>query len=169
MTPVYIALGSNLQDPIVQLRSAVIAVGKLPHSRLERTSGVYRSTAIGPGTQPDYLNAVLLLSTDLLPLQVLDALQKIEQAQGRMRNVRWGARTLDLDILLFGDQQIDSSRLTVPHSAMAHRNFVLYPLAEISSPDLVLPDGTVLDTLVTACPRGELEQTQLQLPHNQRP
>jgi len=169
MIPAYIALGSNLQDPIHQLRCAVIAIGTLPHSYIEHTSSVYRSTAVGPGTQPDYLNAVVLLNTDLLALQLLDALQQIEQAQGRERNVRWGARTLDLDILLFGDQQIDNSRLTVPHSAMAQRNFVLYPLAEISSANLVLPDGTVLDTLVTACPRGELEQTNLQLQPNQCP
>ena len=78
---------------------------------------------------------------------------------GRVRGERWEARTLDLDILLYGDSQIDSARLTVPHPAMRQRNFVLYPLAEIAEQNLVLPDGTVLDTLVAQCPRDNLVKT----------
>lgn len=166
MTAAYIALGSNLQDPLTQLRTAVAALNKLPDSRIKRTSSIYRSAPLGPAAQPDYLNAVLLLATALPPLQLLDALQQIEQAQGRVRAARWGPRTLDLDILLYGDQKIDSPRLSVPHPAMGQRNFVLYPLREISDANLVLPDGTVLDTLVAACPGNNLEKTSLRFNNN---
>jgi len=163
MTPAYIALGSNLQDPLSQLRRAVIALRALPDAQFQRVSSLYRSAAIGPGTQPDYLNAVALLTTTLPPLALLDALQQIEQVQGRTRSERWGPRTLDLDILLYGDQRIDSARLTVPHPALRQRNFVLYPLTEICKSKLVLPDGTDLDTLVRTCPRDDLVKTSLQL------
>jgi len=166
MTAAYIALGSNLQDPATQLRSAVTAINQLPDSRVERTSSIYRSAPLGTTAQPDYLNAVLLLATALPPLRLLEALQQIEQAQGRVRGERWGPRTLDLDILLYGDQKIDSPRLSVPHPAMKQRNFVLYPLFEISDANLVLPDGTVLDTLVAACPGSNLEKTGLQFNNN---
>ena len=166
MTAAYIALGSNLAEPLTQLRTAVAALNKLPDSRVKRSSSIYRSAPLGPAAQPDYLNAVLLLSTVLPPLGLLDALQKIEQEQGRVRGLRWGPRTLDLDILLYGDQEIDSPRLSVPHPAMRQRNFVLYPLLEISDANLVLPDGTVLDTLVAACPRNKLEKTGLQFDNN---
>lgn len=162
MTAAYVALGSNLQDPAAQLRCAFAALNKLPDSRVERTSSIYRSAPAGPVVQPDYLNAVLLLATALAPLRLLDALQHIEQEQGRVHGVRWGPRTLDLDILLYGDQNIDSPRLTVPHPEMQQRNFVLYPLLEISGANLVLPDGTDLDTLVAACPGNTLERTGLQ-------
>lgn len=165
MTAAYIGLGSNLQDPLAQLRNAVTAINNLPDSRVEHCSSIYRSAPLGAVVQPDYLNAVLLLATVLAPLRLLDALQQIEQMQGRVRGVHWGPRTLDLDILLYGDQKIDSPRLTVPHPAMEGRNFVLYPLLEISDANLVLPDGTVLDTLVAACPGSNLEQTNLQF-HN---
>jgi 2-amino-4-hydroxy-6-hydroxymethyldihydropteridine diphosphokinase len=166
MTAAYIALGSNLQDPLKQLRNAVAAINRVPDSRVERSSSIYRSAPLGPGAQPDYLNAVLLLATALPPLRLLDALQQIEQAQGRVRGVRWGARTLDLDILLYGDQKIDDPRLTIPHPAMEQRNFVLYPLFEISDANLVLPGGAVLDTLVAACPGNNLEKTSLQFNNN---
>ena len=163
MTPAYIALGSNLQDPLSQLQRAVIALRALPDAQFQRISSIYRSAAVGPGTQPDYLNAVALLTTTLPPIALLEALQQIEQAQGRTRSERWGPRTLDLDILLYGDQRIDSARLTVPHPALGQRNFVLYPLAEICQSNLVLPDGTDLDTLVRTCPRNDLVKTSLQL------
>jgi len=165
MTPAYIALGSNLQQPEQQLRGAIAALEALPGSRIEKVSAIYRSPAVGPGEQPDYLNAVLRLDTSLAPLELLDALQQIERDQGRVRDVRWGPRTLDLDILLYGGQQIATARLTVPHPAMYRRNFVLYPLAEICGDNLLLPDGKVLGTLVTACPRGSLVKTGLQLHH----
>lgn len=155
----FIALGSNQQQPALQLQRAVDAIGQLPESQLVQASHLYRSAAVGPGEQPDYLNAVICLNTHLPALALLDALQEIENSQGRVRTVRWGPRTLDLDILLYGDQQIAQARLEVPHPRMAQRNFVLYPLQEIASPNLVLPDGTELGTLVAHCPRGSLEDT----------
>ena len=166
MIPVYIALGSNLQEPEKQLRRAVHALGTLPDSRIEAISSVYRSRAVGPGEQPDYLNAVLRLSTPLSPLDLLDALKQIEADQGRVREERWGARTLDLDILLYGQERIETEQLTVPHPALRERDFVLYPLAEIGGDNLLLPEGTVLGTLVTASARGSLVQTDVRLDNN---
>jgi 2-amino-4-hydroxy-6-hydroxymethyldihydropteridine diphosphokinase len=163
MTPAYVGLGSNLQQPLLQLHKAVIAIAQLPSSQLVRVSSVYRSAAVGPGEQPDYLNAVLQLDTSLQPAELLAALQAIEQAQGRVRTMRWGPRTLDLDILLYGDRQIATSSLTIPHPELRRRNFVLYPLAEIAGPHLVLPDGTELVTLIARCPRGDLVRTRLRL------
>ena len=163
MTPAYVGLGSNLQQPLLQLQRALIAIAQLPSSQLLRVSSVYRSAAVGPGEQPDYLNAALQLDTRLQPAELLAALQAIEQAQGRVRAIRWGARTLDLDILLYGDRQIATSSLTIPHPELQRRNFVLYPLAEIAGPHLVLPDGTELVTLIARCPRGDLVRTRLRL------
>lgn len=169
MTPAYIALGSNLCHPQSQLSKAVAALEYLPDTQLERISSVYRSAAVGPGTQPDYLNAVLLLTTKLSPIALLDAMQKIELNQGRVRDIRWGPRTLDLDLLLYGDIKITSSKLTIPHPRMQQRNFVLYPLHEISDTDLILPDGSDLDTLLRQCPEEGLVRTQCQLRTNQHP
>ena len=163
MITAYIALGSNLQNPEHQLRSALAALTALPDSRLQQVSSVYRSAAVGPGPQPDYLNAVARLLTALPPETLLDALQQQEQAQGRTRNVRWEARTLDLDILLYGNAVIETERLTIPHRALCQRNFVLYPLLQVCPANFVLPDGTDLDTLVGTCPRNDLVKTSLQL------
>ena len=152
----YIGLGSNLGDPLAQLRSAVKALAQLPGSRLTAVSRFYRSSPMGPSDQPDYLNAVAMLDTRLGAEQLLDALQAIEQAQGRVRGPeRWGPRTLDLDLLLYGAECIDSERLQVPHPGIAERGFVLYPLADIA-PELVLPDGRSLRELLAACPREGL-------------
>jgi 2-amino-4-hydroxy-6-hydroxymethyldihydropteridine diphosphokinase len=163
MSTAYIALGSNQGNPARQLRAAVRAMEQLPESRLGAISRVYRSAAVGPGTQADYLNAVVRLKTPLSPEALLQALQAIELTQGRVRGERWGPRTLDLDILLFDDMEIDTPRLTVPHPAMAQRNFVLYPLREVARINLVLPDGKDLDTLVSCCPKAELMDTGLDL------
>jgi 2-amino-4-hydroxy-6-hydroxymethyldihydropteridine diphosphokinase len=163
MTPVYIALGSNLGNPEVQLRRAVTALETLPDTQLDQMSGVYRSVAVGPKMQPDYLNAVIQLATKLSPTNLLDALQKIEQDQDRIRDERWGPRTLDLDILLYGDLQVASERLTIPHPLMQERDFVLYPLREISNTNLVLPDGTDIGTLLRQCPDNGLVRTNYQL------
>jgi 2-amino-4-hydroxy-6-hydroxymethyldihydropteridine diphosphokinase len=167
MTPAYIALGSNLCRPQSQLNKAVAALKLLPDTALARVSSVYRSAAVGPGPQPDYLNAVVLLATTLSPLALLHAMQQIEQEQGRVRDVRWGPRTLDLDLLLYGDLKITSLKLTVPHPRMQQRNFVLHPLREISDTNLVLPDGSDLDTLLQQCPGDGLVKTRYQLRINQ--
>ena len=163
MTPAYIALGSNLSHPHQQLITAVAALQNRTNTQLVRVSSIYRSAAVGPGTQPDYLNAVLLLMTTLLPEELLDVMQGIELVQGRVRDVHWGPRTLDLDLLLYGNQQLATATLTVPHPRMLQRHFVLYPLREISGPNLLLPDGSDLDTWLQQCPDTGLEKTHYRL------
>ena len=163
MSCAFIALGSNLGEPLSQLQQAAAAISRLPGCDIVKTSSTYLSAAVGPGQQPDYLNAVMQLETQLAPLELLTALQIIENKQGRERQLRWGARTLDLDILLYDQQSVDHARLCIPHPRMAERNFVLYPLLEISHSNLMLPGGTELGTLVAACPRGELRRTEFSL------
>lgn len=142
----WIALGSNLEHPQQQVESAVSSIEQLPTTNVIAQSSWYRSRAIGPGEQPDYINGVLEVHTRLTAIDLLDALQAIENAHGRVRTQRWGARTLDLDILLYGEKTMTSDRLQVPHPRLAERNFVLYPLAEIA-PQLVLPDGSQVAAL----------------------
>jgi 2-amino-4-hydroxy-6-hydroxymethyldihydropteridine diphosphokinase len=163
MTSAYIALGSNLDNPAGQLRDGLDELSKLPHCQLDGVSSAYSSAAVGPGEQPDYLNAVAKLTTQLSPTQLLQATQAIENKQGRTREQRWGARTLDLDIVLYGEREIQTSDLQIPHPRMFERNFVLYPLAEIAGAHLVLPCGGVLESLLAKCPQGDLQQTQLSL------
>lgn len=150
----WIGLGSNLDDPLAQLRRAVAALAALPSSQIAAVSPAYRNPALRlPGDdtpQPDYCNAVVGIDTTLAPLTLLDALQAIELQQGRTRDTRWGARTLDLDILLYGDETLATTRLTLPHPGMHARLFVLQPLADVA-PALVLPDGTALQTLLARC------------------
>jgi 2-amino-4-hydroxy-6-hydroxymethyldihydropteridine diphosphokinase len=134
----FVALGSNLEDPRRQLREAFSALDAISGSRLVARSPVYRSKPIGPADQPDYLNAVVELETRLEAEELLDQLQRIEQQQGRQRSRRWGPRTLDLDLLAFGDQRVDTTRLRVPHPEIPNRAFVLVPLADLAN-DLELP------------------------------
>ncbi|MBK4714012.1 MULTISPECIES: 2-amino-4-hydroxy-6-hydroxymethyldihydropteridine diphosphokinase [Tenebrionibacter/Tenebrionicola group] len=144
MTLCYIAIGSNLAAPLAQATAAIQALGNIPESRLLAVSSFYRTPPLGPPDQPDYLNAVAALDTALNAHQLLEHTQHIEQRQGRERkNERWGPRTLDLDILLFGNETHRTSRLTVPHYDMKNRMFMLYPLAEIA-PQLTFPDGDTL-------------------------
>lgn len=157
MENVYIGMGSNLAEPTEQLRNATSALAQLPGSRLVGVSAFYQSDSLLPG-QPRYTNAVALLETHMEPLALLDALQAIELDQGRERHERWGPRTLDLDILLFGDRLIDEPRLKVPHYHMQARPFVLYPLAELAPASLVLADGRTLEQLLTDCPFVGLER-----------
>ncbi|MEQ7920444.1 2-amino-4-hydroxy-6-hydroxymethyldihydropteridine diphosphokinase [Xanthomonas sp. WHRI 1810A] len=156
MERVYIGLGSNLADPAEQLRAAITALAQLPSTELSVVSSFYVSDSLLPG-QPRYTNAVAALDTSLEPLALLDALQAIEIDQGRERHERWGPRTLDLDILVFGDRLIDEPRLKVPHYHMQARAFVLYPLAELA-PGLVLADGRMLNQLLAECPFEGLER-----------
>lgn len=158
MPRVYLGLGSNLAEPLAQLRGALTALAALPQSQLVGRSSFYASDPLGPADQPRYVNAVAALDSELTPLQLLDALQAIELNQGRARKAeRWGPRTLDLDILLFGDLILDEPRLCVPHYHMHARAFVLYPLAELA-PDLRLPDGRALIDLLAACPFEGIER-----------
>lgn len=156
MVRAYVGLGSNLDDPERQLRRALEALAQLPQTRLAGCSRFYRSAPLGPQDQPDYINAVAALETTLEAEALLDALQAIESAQGRVRLRRWGPRTLDLDLLLYGDAVLATPRLTVPHPGLAERNFVLYPLADLA-PEMVLPDGRALTDLLKQCDAAGLE------------
>ena len=153
----YIGLGSNLEDPRHQVSSALKELQQLDNCRNLTHSSLYRSDPVGPPRQPDYINAVACIETTLTPLQLLDALQGIEQDHQRVRIQHWGPRTLDLDLLLYADQIIECDKLTVPHAFLQERNFVLYPLAEIA-PDLPLPDGNSLQKLLENVGKGTLEK-----------
>lgn len=161
----YIALGSNLEGPQQQLLRALRALRQLPHSELVSASSFYRSKAVGPGEQADYLNAVCRLDTELEACELLQGLQQIEHEQGRVRSLRWGPRTLDLDLLLYGVERLELTNLQVPHPHMFERNFVLYPLAEIA-PDLLfptslgLPKEVALGSLLAQI--GDTELTRLE-------
>ncbi|QIX95093.1 2-amino-4-hydroxy-6-hydroxymethyldihydropteridine diphosphokinase [Cedecea sp. FDAARGOS_727] len=141
MTLAYIALGSNQASPLEQVSSALDALAAIPHSLVVATSSFYRTPPLGPQDQPDYLNAAVVLETDLPAEALLDQTQRIELEHGRVRKEeRWGPRTLDLDIMLFGSEVIHTERLTVPHYDMKNRAFMLVPLLEIA-PDCRFPDG----------------------------
>jgi 2-amino-4-hydroxy-6-hydroxymethyldihydropteridine diphosphokinase len=154
MAAVYIALGSNMDSPHSQLDSALEAIEQHPELQLIGVSSRYQTPPIGP-QQPDFINAAAQLSTELSPLDLLDALQAIEQQQNRVRSIHWGPRTLDLDILLYsnvvGDSLvIESERLMIPHPRMAERAFVLVPLADLN-PQLALPSGETVAQLLANC------------------
>jgi 2-amino-4-hydroxy-6-hydroxymethyldihydropteridine diphosphokinase len=141
MTRAYIALGSNLRDPLEQVQRALLALESLPATTLIATSSFYRTPPYGPQDQPDFLNAVVAIDTQLTALELLTHTQRIELEQGRERkDERWGPRTLDLDILLYGHQHHSTPRLTLPHYDMHNRAFMLLPLAEID-PDIVVKEG----------------------------
>jgi 2-amino-4-hydroxy-6-hydroxymethyldihydropteridine diphosphokinase len=153
----YIGLGGNLDQPAARIRRARAALSVLPNTREAAFSRLYRSAPMGPSDQPDYVNAVMALDTELEPLALLDHLQAIENVEGRVRlGERWGPRTLDLDLLLYGDHVIQHERLTVPHPGLHQREFVLYPLFEIA-PELTIPGRGALRDWVAACPRRGLE------------
>jgi 2-amino-4-hydroxy-6-hydroxymethyldihydropteridine diphosphokinase len=154
---VYVALGANLAEPRQQLDVAVMALKALALNDTFTVSEYYHSKPMGEVIQPDYVNAVAGFHTKLLPLDLLDALQNIEQHQGRVRLERWGPRTLDLDLLLYGQQHINEPRLTVPHYGMKQRSFVLVPLAGIA-PSLTLPCNTSLESLISVAMRDELQK-----------
>lgn len=149
MTRVYIALGSNLAQPLQQVEQGWQALSALPLTRAVARSPWYQSVAVGP-VQPDYINGVAALDTELAALDLLDALQAIELSQGRERKEHWGPRTLDLDLLLFGNEEIQHPRLTVPHPRIGQRNFVLQPLLDLD-PNLQLPNAVSVAALLAQC------------------
>lgn len=151
---VFLGMGSNLNSPPRQIKAALKAITKLPGTQLVRCAPWYQSIAIGPGSQPRYINSVVEIDTVLKPRVLLRALQQIEQQQGRKRIVHWGPRTLDIDILLYANQTLKTRQLQIPHPRLGERNFVLYPLVDIA-PELNLPDGTSLAALLANCsPEG---------------
>jgi 2-amino-4-hydroxy-6-hydroxymethyldihydropteridine diphosphokinase len=146
MNTAYIALGANLGNPLSQLNQAIALLNTTPHISVITAASIYQSTAIGPGEQPDYLNSVVHITTMLSPDDLLAALHTIETNLGRVRTVSWGARTLDLDLLLYDQFTSTTLELTVPHPRMCERNFVIYPLLEITTA-LILPNGLSVETI----------------------
>ncbi|MDB4260152.1 2-amino-4-hydroxy-6-hydroxymethyldihydropteridine diphosphokinase [Porticoccaceae bacterium] len=172
MADVYIALGSNMDSPHQQLDSALEALAQHPNMQLVAVSDRYQTPPIGP-QQPDFINAAAQLSTDLSPLDLLDALQAIEQQQNRVRSIHWGPRTLDLDILFYNDLVggspvggslvgdslvIESERLTIPHPRIGERAFVLVPLMDLN-PQLTLPSGETVAQLLANCSQQGIVKT----------
>ena len=145
MPEVYIALGSNMNDPVLQLDRAVAALKHLPRSRWGSISSYYQSSPMGPADQPDYVNAVARLDTRLAPLALLKRLQHIETQQGRpSQHQHWGPRTLDLDLLLYGAKRVRQRGLIVPHYGLAERDFVVIPLLDVAGEKLQIPGVGIL-------------------------
>ena len=143
----FVALGANLAEPAEQVRAALGSLAQLPECRVLRSSSLYRTAPVGIHGQPDFINAVAALETVLTPQDLLAALFAIEAQFGRRRDYRHAPRTLDLDLLLYGDERIDAEGLTVPHPRIAERAFVLVPLVEVS-PEVMIPGlGPARDAL----------------------
>lgn len=156
----YVGLGSNLEKPHRQIRLAKQALTQLPGTHVVAESGLYSSKPLAPPSgaivQADFFNAVVKIETRLEPHDLLDHLQRIEHAQGRVRTQRWGPRTIDLDILLFDHLQIDDERLTLPHAGIGQRAFVLYPLCSIDD-SLEIPGHGMLSVLIEHCTQNGLQ------------
>jgi 2-amino-4-hydroxy-6-hydroxymethyldihydropteridine diphosphokinase len=147
----YIGIGSNLDDPVRQVKEALEELDTIPDSVVIDQSSLYGSKPMGAADQPDYVNAVTALDTLLSPVELLQALQKIEQRLGRERGgEKWGARVIDLDLLLYGKKTISTDTLTIPHPGMHERDFVIIPLAEIAG-NISIPGKGQLSTLIAAC------------------
>lgn len=160
MISAYIALGSNLENPSLQLDTAQELMRLMPSTHLVQISSYYQSTPVGYANQPDFINAVAKLHTALTAHELLECLQQIELKQGRVRTQEKNrARTLDLDILLFGERIIEDDSLTIPHPRMLERAFVLIPLYEIS-PALHFPQGQTISFYCDKLPAKEKAQVQ---------
>lgn len=153
----FIGIGANLGEPQLQIRTALDALVKLPATRLLASSSLYRSAPLGAADQPDYFNAAARIETALAPRRLLDALLDIESRHGRFRSFPNAPRTLDLDLLLYGEQTIDEPGLCVPHPRMHQRRFVLEPLLEIA-PDISLPGRGALGGLLAATMGQDVER-----------
>ncbi len=159
--PAYIGLGSNLDNPSAQIKRARQAIAAQAGISERAFSSLYRSAPMGPQDQPDYINAVMAVATEYTPFELLKALQAIEQEAGRVRGgERWGPRTLDLDLLLYGRCCMRTEELILPHPGLAKRPFVLYPLAEIAPPELLIPGLGTLKELLSRCPWQGLERLE---------
>jgi 2-amino-4-hydroxy-6-hydroxymethyldihydropteridine diphosphokinase len=157
----YVGLGSNLDGPAARVRAALAALAELPQTTLQAASALYASPPFGPVPQPDFVNAVAQLATGLSAVDLLHHLRALEQAQGRMRDGhRWGPRTLDLDLLLYGEATIAIEGLSVPHPGLPERNFVLYPLAEVAALTLAVPGHGTLGALLATCAADGLRKIE---------
>jgi 2-amino-4-hydroxy-6-hydroxymethyldihydropteridine diphosphokinase len=155
--PAYIGIGSNLGDSLTRVRSAFDELANLPGCRLVARSRLYRTRPFGPVAQGDFINAVAGLLTVLSASALLTAIRGIEAAAGRVRAERWGPRTLDLDLLVMGNQRIATPELTVPHPGIAERGFVLGPLADIA-PTLLVPGLGRVETLLRKLPEDGIAE-----------
>lgn len=151
MAIAYIGIGSNLDHPVLQVRQAIDALNDLPNSRLLTASSLFGSKPQGPQDQPDFVNAAARIETDLSPFDLLAALQQQEQKQGKIKKRHWGERAIDLDILLYDELTMETASLTLPHSQIAQRDFVLLPLQEIMAGGEIPGKGRVVD-LIAALP-----------------
>jgi 2-amino-4-hydroxy-6-hydroxymethyldihydropteridine diphosphokinase len=157
MTLAYVGLGANLGEPRRQLTEAIIAMSGLPETRLARHSSFYRTAPVGFEEQPEFLNAVAALDTRLAPGVLLEGLQGIERRHHRERSFPNAPRTLDLDLLLFGDERIARPGLTVPHPRMHERAFVLQPLLELD-PGISIPGKGKASAFLAACASQKVER-----------
>lgn len=148
MTLCYLGLGSNLNSPERQLRQAINALRQLPDTQLYKIANFYLSKAWGRKAQPHFCNTVVAIKTTMTPQRLLKHCQNIEYQQGRIRKVRWGARTLDIDILLYGSLELNNQTLQIPHPRLHERDFVFIPLLEIA-PQPIMINGIALQTLVS--------------------
>ncbi|MGP1930516.1 MAG: 2-amino-4-hydroxy-6-hydroxymethyldihydropteridine diphosphokinase [Arsenophonus sp. ET-YP4-MAG3] len=156
MEHVYIAIGSNLNIPLQQVKIAIKELNRLPNTKLVTISSFYRSKPMGPQNQPHYLNAVVALDTELSPEILFKYTKLIELMHNRTyKTGHWGARTLDLDIILYGKKIIQTAYLTIPHYGLKKREFMLYPLIEIA-PKLYFPDGESLKERLLLVDKNEL-------------
>jgi 2-amino-4-hydroxy-6-hydroxymethyldihydropteridine diphosphokinase len=154
----YIGIGSNLDNPVVQVQDAIEELGAIPDSILIARSSLYSSKPMGASGQPDYVNAVVAVDTVLSPQALLQMLQAIERRRGRERtDEKWGPRVLDLDLLLYGGRKIKTADLTVPHPGLHERDFVLVPLGEIAG-DISIPGRGRLSTLISGCENHSLKK-----------
>ena len=156
MTIAYIGLGSNMQLPKQQIKSAIKSIAEIPEIQVLKASSLYKSKPVGPRGQDDYINAVIKIETEFMPFELLGYMQDIENQHGRIRKERWGPRTLDLDILIFGKEIIQDKNLTIPHSEIEKRPFVLVPLAEIDA-NCSIPGVGVISDLLAVNDQKDLE------------
>ncbi len=159
----YAAIGANIGNPVQTLKDAVQRIADHPGVCVDSASSVYRTPPVGPQDQPHFYNAVLALSTTLGPQDLLKAFLQIEKAFGRVRDVRWGPRTLDLDILIYGDLEIDEPGLTIPHPRMLERSFVLVPLLDLNPSMLHPAENERFEVLAGRLDSQDLERTDVSL------
>ena len=143
----FIALGSNLSNPITQIQQAVVHLQSHQSIEVIKHSSLYQSSPMGPQDQPDFINSVAKINTSLDPLDLLSTLKSIENEMGRVKGERWGARVIDLDILLYEQLEMDLEQLTIPHIGLSERNFVLVPLLEIE-PELEITGKGSIQSLI---------------------
>ena len=157
MTVAYVGIGSNLEDPVRQVRDALNELHRLPHTRVVKRSSLYRSAPLGHAAQPDFINAVAQLETGLPAERLLEELREIEARHGRRRSFPNAPRTLDLDVLLFGSSELDVPGLRIPHPRMHERAFVLEPLLELS-PDISIPGIGTAKSCLQGCSQQRTER-----------